>query len=402
MKDSQQSKKQRRFFKKKKETKPAPLKTQEPPQLEHVEAKVVEEKAAEQPKTETHVVQKKSEPLRIKLHNVKEKVAQKFKRSKKQESIASTPRSIFYQFEIDLQLALIPLILLAILSILMLLNNHFITVIEENKTQPVDSIADIQPLPLADDAIPPDLSAKAAIVVDADSQVILLSKNPDLRFSMASTTKIMTSLVALEYYKPGDILTVKANAVEGSGLGLVPGEQFTFKDLLYAMLLPSANDAAMTVADNYPGGREAFVKKMNEKALLLHLTNTHYADPAGLNDDGNYTTVIDLSRLGSYAMHNKQFAEIVGTKQKTIFTTNYAMEYSLANSNKLLGTNGINGIKTGTTEGAREVLVTSMISKGHTFVIVVMNSDDRFADTKELVDFINEKVTYVFPTLQVK
>jgi D-alanyl-D-alanine carboxypeptidase len=407
MKDSQQSKKPRRFFKKKKENKAEPPKTEETPIFESIKEEVVEPQEAEskpQPESQAHEKKENSFGSRFLVSSRRFFSFAAFRHylKPKTEKREQKSDSLFKQLEVDLQLALIPLILLAILSILMLINNHFLHIITSNKSQNVDSVADVQPLPLADDAIPPDLSAKAALVLDADSQVILMSKNPDLRFSMASTTKIMTALTALDYYKPDDVLTVKTYGVEGSGLGLVPGEQFTFKDLLYAMLLPSANDAAVTVADNYPGGREAFVKKMNEKALLLHLTNTHYADPAGLNDDGNFTTVIDLARLGTYAMKNKQFAEVVGTKEKVIFTTNYAMEYPLTNSNKLLGTNGVNGVKTGTTEGAKEVLVTSMLSKGHTYIIVVMNSEDRFADTKELLDFVNEKVTYVFPTLPLK
>jgi D-alanyl-D-alanine carboxypeptidase len=425
MKDSQQSKKQKRFFKRKKESNAAPLKSEAASQVKYVEQPAVEieltenQEASIKPSTEAqvHGKQEKEDTNFSSRFSVVSRrffsfsgVRQRFKlktvkqidRLPKTDNREPKNESLFKQLEVDLQLALIPLILLAILSILMLINNHFLQIIATNKSQDVGSIADIQPLPLAENAILPDLSAKAAIVLDTGSQVILMSKNPDLRFSMASTTKIMTAVTALTYFKPDDVLTVKSYGVEGSGLGLTPGEQFTFKDLLYAMLLPSANDAAVAVADNYPGGKEAFVKKMNENALILHLTNTHYADPAGLNDDGNYTTVVDLSRLGTYAMKNTLFAEVVGTKEKTIYTTNYLLDYPLTNSNKLLGTHGVNGIKTGTTEGAKEVLVTSVISKGHTYIIVVMNSEDRFADTRVLLDFINEKVTYMFPTLPVK
>src|SRR5262249_17236541 len=161
-------------------------------------------------------------------------------------------------------------------------------------------------------------------------------KNPQLRFSIASTTKIMTALVGLDYYKPDDILTVKTGGVPGSGLNLIPGEQFKFIDLMYAMLLPSANDAAQTIADNYPGGEKAFVNKMNEKALSLHLSNTHYADPIGLNDDGDYSTVVDMARLASYAISNTTFVEVTSTKYKTIYSRNLARIYPLTNLNKLL------------------------------------------------------------------
>ena len=434
MKDSQSPKKPRKFFKKK-ENSGAPSKLQKPARVKKTE-QVIFEKAPEEIIVEKEVVvddesgsknssfaeasvayaPKLQQRSADKAGNKRKRFSDissrfsvfskrffsfRFVRQKDRKQADGKPKteSLFKQYETDLQLALIPLILLAILSILMLLNNHFLQVIADNKTQPVDSLMTMQPFPLAENVIPPDLSAKAAIVLDADSQVILLSKNPELRFSMASTTKIMTALTALDFFKDSDTLTVKTYGVEGSGIGLVPGEQLAFKDLLYAMLLPSANDAAVAIADNYSGGRDAFVKKMNEKALLLHLSNTHFADPAGLDDDGNYTTVVDLSRLGSFAMKNERFAEVVGTKQKTIYDTYYSKEYALTNLNKLLGTRGVNGIKTGTTEAAGEVLVTSIVAKGHTFIIVVMNSKDRFGDTKDLLDFINEKVQYVMPLL---
>lgn len=400
MKDSQQQPKKRMFLKKK-ENKNAPAKIQQP-RRPKVEEKVIYKKEAPKQEVRSKNQEAKFSVAKIFTHisfqNLKKKSSPQL--IKKDQTTSKTKgEGIFKQFETDLQLALIPLILLAILSILMLLNNHYIKVIADNKVQRVESVMPLQPFPLAENIIPSDLSAKAAIVVDADSQVILVSKNPELRFSMASTTKIMTALTALDYFDEDAILTVKSYGIEGSALGLTLGEQFVMKDLLYALLLPSANDAAVAIADNHPEGREAFVKKMNEKALLLHLSNTHFADPTGLNDDGNYTTVVDLARLGSYAMKNKTFAEVVGTKQKTIYNTSYSRQYPLTNLNRLLGTNGVNGIKTGTTEGAGEVLVTSTVFNGHTFIIVVMNSEDRFADTRTLLEFVREKVRYIVPQM---
>jgi len=202
-------------------------------------------------------------------------------------------------------------------------------------------------------------------------------------------------LVALEYFKSNSILTIKSAHVEGTTLGFVPGEQFYFIDLLYAMLLPSANDAAVAIADNYPGGQLAFVAKMNEKASQLHLSNTHFSDPDGLNDDGDYTTATDMARLASAAIQNKAFSEVTGTKQRIIFSLSHLQEYPLTNLNKLLGFNGVTGIKTGTTEGAGEVLVTSTIVNGHTFIIVVMNSEDRFTDTRMLLNFISQQIQFI-------
>lgn len=243
----------------------------------------------------------------------------------------------------------------------------------------------------------PYLSAKAAIVLDADSKTVIFSKNPLLRFSMASTAKIMTGLVALDYYKPDSVLVINSGLVEGSGLNLQVGDKFYFKDLLYAMLLPSANDAALAIAENYPGGKPAFVMKMNEKAKELHLTDTHFEDPIGLNDDENYTTAIDLSRLGSEIIKNEELAQIVSTQQKFISNIDHTQEYNVFNLNKLLGIQGVNGIKTGTTEGAGEVLLTSTFLNGHTYIIVVMNSQNRFSDTNTLLYYIANNVSFIDP-----
>lgn len=302
-------------------------------------------------------------------------------------------------FERNLLLLLIPITLFFVFLSLHLFNERLTNEITKNQLDVFPSETEIHPYPfvrVTSGSMPLlDLSAKSAIITDRDSQVILFAKNPDLRFSMASTTKIMTALVALEYFKANSILTIQNTRVEGTTLGLTLGEQFYFEDLLYAMLLPSANDAATAIADNYPGGLPAFVLKMNEKAKALHLSNTHFADPSGLNDDGDYTTVTDMSRLASIAIQNKEFAKITSTKQRTITNVRQTRQFPLSNLNKLLGINGVTGIKTGTTEGAKEVLVTASVINGHTFVIVVMNSEDRFGDTRTLLNFISQQVQFI-------
>ena len=241
----------------------------------------------------------------------------------------------------------------------------------------------------------PIISATGAIIMDADSKVVLYQKNPDLRFSLASTTKIMTALTALDYFKLNDVLTVKKITSEGSVLGLFEGEQMTFENLLYAMLLPSANDAALTISQNYPGGEEAFVEKMNNKAKELKLYNTHFSDAAGLMDEGDYTTPFDLSRLASFAAKNSVIKKVVGTKEKIIYDLTGYNAYSLSNLNKLLGINGVSGIKTGYTQEAGQVLVTSKQEKGKTIIIVVMGSEDRLVDTVKLLDLVSNSLTYL-------
>ncbi len=240
----------------------------------------------------------------------------------------------------------------------------------------------------------PNISAKGAVVMDADSKTVLFSKNPGLRFSPASTTKIMTALTALEYFKPDDILTVKTATADGVVLGLVPEEKITFSNLLYALLLPSANDAATTISENYPKGQEAFVNKMNENARKYNLFNTHYADPAGLLDDGDYTTPADLARLASIAVKNPEFAKIVSTKNKIITDVNGKI-FEIKNLNKLLGIEGVYGVKTGYTEEAGQVLVTSKLENGHTIILIVMSSEDRFLDTEKLLNLVSGNITYL-------
>lgn len=250
--------------------------------------------------------------------------------------------------------------------------------------------------------IDPDITAKAVIVMDNDSKVLLYSKNPNLLFSMASTTKIMTALVALDYYKIKDVLTIKTENVEGVNVGFKIGEQLLFEDILYAMLLPSGNDAALALAQNYlpagkagPGGEEAFIKKMNEMARSLNLTNTNFADSIGLEDSRDYATPLDLARLASVALENKTFAKIVATKTWEITDITGKNKYLLNNLNKLLGIKDVNGIKTGYTDEAGQVLVTSKKEEDHTIIIVVMDSQDRFSDTTKLLNSISGNINYL-------
>lgn len=244
--------------------------------------------------------------------------------------------------------------------------------------------------PVLKKAINPDISATGAIVMDSDSNVILYSKNKNLRFSSASTAKIMTALTALDYFKPDDILTVKEATSEGSILGLSQGERISFGELIYGLLLPSANDAAFAIAQNY---NSDFVRTMNINAYKFNLFNTHYNDPAGLLDDEDYTTPWDLARLSSFAMKNEDFAKIVSTKEKTIISEE-GKSYNVKNLNKLLGDDGVIGIKTGTTEGAGQVLVTARKEGQHTLIIVVMGSEDRFLDTQKILDSLSGNITY--------
>lgn len=261
---------------------------------------------------------------------------------------------------------------------------------------PQEISQDMHALPVATNAsLSETVSSQAMVVIDKDTKSVLLQRNEAVRFPMASTTKIMTALTALAYYHPDDVLTIYTDTVEGAAVGFKKNERVTFVDMLYGMMLPSGNDAATAIAENYPGGKEAFVVQMNNNAQALHLYDTHYADATGLNDGGNYTTALDLARLAAYAMDNPFLAEVVATKQKTITNVDKTATYTLTNLNRLLGKDGIVGVKTGFTEQAGEVLVTAKKQDGHTLIIVIMKSKDRFSDTEDVLATVEKNISFI-------
>lgn len=291
---------------------------------------------------------------------------------------------------------LLPVLLFTGFLVIFIINILLKIWIRENRisVSPVNASKSFQ-YPVIKTQFIPKISATGAIIMDADSKVVLYSKNPDLRFSPASTTKLMTALTALDYFKPKDTLTVKIASREGSIIGLFSGETLSLENLIYAMLLPSANDAAFAIAQSYPEGYEMFIEQMNKKAKDLELSNTHYGDPAGIMDSQNYTTPFDLARLASFAVSNPLIKEVVATKQKVITDTTGTFVYRIENLNELLGINGVNGVKTGYTEEAGQVLVTSKVEKGKTIIIVIMGSEDRFLDTQKLLDLVDDNLSFL-------
>ncbi len=233
------------------------------------------------------------------------------------------------------------------------------------------------------------LSSKALEVYDANSHVSLLSKNNNLRFSPASTVKIMASIVALDAFSPSKTVTVEKLDIRPdiSKMGLYVGERISVLGLLYGMMLPSGGDAADVLADNYPGGKEAFVAAMNKKAREIGLVNTYFADPSGYSDE-NYSTAADLSKLGAYALQNQTIREIVKTKEISLYAPDGTVTHKLKNLNELLDIPGVVGVKTGFTNEAEGVLVTSYVKNNKTFIIVILGSKDRFADTRLLIEAI--------------
>lgn len=251
---------------------------------------------------------------------------------------------------------------------------------------------------------PEQLTAQGVLVVDLPSGVVLFQKNPHLRFSPASTTKIMTALVALEHFNLDQVLTVKKVIGEGRVMGLIPSEKITAESLLYGTLVHSANDAAFALAENYPGGEKAFVKKMNEKAEEMSLKNTQFENPIGFESPAQYSSAFDLFMLTTNALQNKTFAKIVGTPSITVHDQEFKYFHFLQNVNELLGkVPGVAGIKTGFTENAGECLVNLTKRGKREILTVVLKSEDRFKETEILLDwvFLNHRWEKILPQKSV-
>lgn len=264
-------------------------------------------------------------------------------------------------------------------------------IIEELIGKPKEVVAkDFPPIPvLKNEDSFPILSAQGVLAVDLESGIRFYDKNSDKSLLPASTTKIVTALTALDYFRLDDVLTVPRSTVDGHRMGLFAGEQMSFKNLVYALLVYSANDAAETIAANFPGGQVAFVNAMNQKAADLHMDNTHFQNPVGLDWDTQVTTARDLVRASEVAMRDPLFAQIVSTQEVSMRDESGKYFYKLKNINELLGKiPGVMGVKTGWTENARENLVTYIERDGHKIMIAVLGSQDRFGETKELIDWI--------------
>ncbi len=235
----------------------------------------------------------------------------------------------------------------------------------------------------------PIISSQGAIAVDMESGVTLYEKNSDQPLLPASTTKILTALTAMDYFPMEAKLKIGRVRVEGQRIGLKEGEEYTFVNLLSGLLIYSGNDAAEVIAANYPGGREIFVTAMNMKAKSLHMDNSYFENPVGFDNYNHISTAKDMVRLARIAMENPIFANIVNTKEVTITDISGKSIFKLENTNKLLGTVfGVKGVKTGWTENARENLVTVIERDGHKVMIAVLGSQDRFGETKELINWI--------------
>lgn len=236
---------------------------------------------------------------------------------------------------------------------------------------------------------PPIVSARSVVVIDQNSKAIIYQKNPDLKLLPASLTKIMTAIISLENYHLDDVVTVGEIITEPNIMKLIPGEQITVENLLSGLLIYSANDAAIALAEFHPQGTNGFIKAMNQKAKDLFLNNTQFANPVGFDDFGQYTTVHDLSLLTAYALDNPVFSKIVAITNLTVKDVKATVSHELENNNELLGKiSGLTGVKTGRTDLAGECLITYTKRNNYGVIVVVLNSLNRFDETEKLIDWV--------------
>jgi D-alanyl-D-alanine carboxypeptidase (penicillin-binding protein 5/6) len=237
----------------------------------------------------------------------------------------------------------------------------------------------------------PNVVAQSAAVIDSFTGDFLFLKNENAIQYPASSTKILTALLVIEAGDLDKLVTVDISdtKVEPTKLDLKPGEQYTRRQLIFGMMLKSANDVAMALARDDAGSVEAFAEKMNRRAAELGATNSHFANPNGLHDPSHYTTAHDLALIARAAMEQPFFRQVVGTIYYT-WKSPKGVVYQLRNHNRLLRHfAGCNGLKTGYTRAAQQVLVSSALREGHEVISVVLHTDKPgiWEDSKALLTY---------------
>ncbi|HOJ20105.1 MAG TPA: D-alanyl-D-alanine carboxypeptidase family protein [Armatimonadota bacterium] len=236
---------------------------------------------------------------------------------------------------------------------------------------------------------PPPITAQSAILVDADTGKVLYERHAHERRPMASTTKIMTALLALEHARMNDTVVVSEHASKTpyTGLYLKPGEKLTVGDLLWALLLRSANDACVAIGEHIAGSEEKFVEMMNARALEMGLKNTHFKNPHGLHAEDHYSTAYDLAQMTRVAMQHPLFAQIVARKRKRIDRSIEKQDVVVVNKNRLLFRwDAVDGVKTGYTRQAGHCLVASASQDGWRLISVVLKSGNSWGDSRTLLE----------------
>lgn len=263
------------------------------------------------------------------------------------------------------------------------------------------------PVTWAETSALPQLNAQAAILIEQASGKVLWGVNQNQRLYPASTTKIMTAMLALEALSPDDKITLPDDFVNAgeTGLALVGGTTQTAEELLMAMMLYSANDAAQAIAIGVAGSEQAFVEQMNQRAAEMGLQNTHFVNPHGLHNDNHYTSAYDLAMIARAALYDPEFRRIINTPSYTIKHLNGGEDYQVFNRNGLLTQYAAaDGVKTGYTRQAGNCFVASATENDMQLVVVLLNSSDIYADASALLDwgFANYSPTLILEANTVK
>ena len=254
------------------------------------------------------------------------------------------------------------------------------------------SLLELNPIPtLKHEALEPDIGAKAALIMDYDTGLLLYEKNIHESMPMASLTKIMTAILILEDHELSEVVAVQSNfnGLEGVRIWLRQGERLTVNDLLKALLIRSAGDAALALAEHHSGTVDDFVVAMNVRAKELNLIHTHFENPIGLDAEGHYSSAYDLAILSKYALHFETFRSIVRLDEATISSVDDRLSHSFDSTNYLLNSYlDIQGVKTGTTNGAGASLINlARNDRGHEVIAVLLNSPSRFQENKSMIDW---------------
>jgi serine-type D-Ala-D-Ala carboxypeptidase (penicillin-binding protein 5/6) len=239
----------------------------------------------------------------------------------------------------------------------------------------------------------PILNTNNYIVIDVATNKILLSKNKDQKIYPASTTKLATALTALNLYPLDEVITVDQVYDEGKTMELQLGEKITIRSLVQALLVYSANDSALTLANHYQNNLSGFVSQMNLLMSKYNLTNTHFVNVDGIHNDNHYSTVYDLSQLGRLAIKNQIVRDVVKNKTLTVTDITGNIKHEITSTNELLGVvPEIIGLKTGWTPEAKGCFIGLINIYGHEVISVVAQSDDRFQDTETLINWLKQNV----------
>lgn len=235
----------------------------------------------------------------------------------------------------------------------------------------------------------PNIGASSALIYDVDSGKVLYEKNIHDSRPMASLTKLMTALVILDSHSLDETVTIPqlpALQAEDQKINVAPGEKFKLSELMKALLIYSANDVANALAIWDSGSVESFSLKMNQKAAEWGLGDSHFSNPSGLDESGHKSSAKDLQTLTGILLHNQKFTDTVKVKNTSIKDL-ASKSYNLTSTNQLLGNGGVIGLKTGFTIEAGQCLITLTERNGHKVVTIVLNSPDRFQESKNMIDW---------------